>query len=119
MKKIGVLIIAVSVLMFGISITAKAASSKGNESEISAKQYAVMEEQYMHEARMILLEKGCKNAGITLTYIIDVQGNREYTVAVHHTRLEKLSNQEMSLMTSRLQESGERILLAKVSMKQL
>lgn len=119
MKKIGLLTAAVLVFALAISISAKAASFKEENSEVTEKQYAIMEEQYVNEARMILLEKGCKNAGVTLTYITDVQGNREYTLTVHHTKLEKMKNQELALLKSRLQESGEKILLTEVSLKQL
>ena len=119
MKKIGLLAAAVLVLGLAIGISAKAASFQEDNIELNEKQYAIMEEQYINEAKIILLEKGCKNAGITLTYVTDVQGNREYTVTVHHTKLEKMKNQELELLKSRLRESGEKILLAEVSMKQL
>ena len=119
MKKMGVLLTVVFVLVLGIGMSAKAAVLREDNNGISAKQYAAMEEAYVKEAGMILLEKGCKNAGITLTYITDAEGNREYTITMHHARLEKMEVRELALLTSRLQESAEKILLAEVSVKQL
>ncbi len=119
MKKMGLLVIAVLTLVWGISMTAKAASFKGDAIRISNEEYRMMEEEYVNEIRLILLEKGCRNAGITLTYVTDAEGNRNYTVALHHSRLDKMEVQEKVLLESRLQECAEKILFAEVSLKQL
>lgn len=119
MKKMVVLLVVVLVLVYNIGINVKAAVLKEENSGFSAEQYAAMEEEYVNEIRMILLEKGCKNAGITLTYITDGQGNRNYTLTFHHARLEKLADKEIALLTSRLQESAEKILLTEVLLRQL
>lgn len=118
MKKIVFLLTMVTVLVLGIGVTVKAASSKGNY-KISKEQYRVMEEEYLETVRDILLEKGCKNAGITLTYITNAEENRSYTVKVHHTKLEKMEMQELALLEARIQESGEKVLLAAVELERL
>ena len=118
MKKIAILVTAIVVLVCGIGMTVKAASSNEN-GKISKEQYRKMEEEYMEEVREILLEKGCKNAGITLTYVSDTEENRNYTVTVHHARLEKMDAQRLGVLEARLQESGTAILLAEVEVKQL
>ena len=119
MKKMGLLIIAVFVLVFGIGMTAKAASFQEEAKGLYQEQYGMMEEEYVREARLILLEKGCKNAGVTLTYVTDIEGNRKYTVTLHHSRLNKMKAQELALLHSRLQESAEEILFARVYLKTL
>ena len=119
MKKMGVLLVVVLVLVYSIGINVKAAVLKEDGRGFSEKQYAAMEEDYVNEIRMILLEKGCKNAGITLTYITDGEGNRNYTLTLHHARLDKMRDGEMALLISRLQETAEKILLTEVSLKQL
>lgn len=119
MKKMGVLLAVVIILVCGIGMSAKAAVLKEDSRGFSAGQYAVMEEEYLSEARMILLEKGCKNAGITLTYIADAEGNRDYTITVHHAKLGKMEAEEFVLLANRLQESAEEILCTEVSLKQL
>ncbi len=119
MKKAGLLLAAVLILVLGIGMTAKASSFKGGNIQISREQYRIMEEEYLEEVREILLEKGCKNAGITLTYITDIDGNREYVVTVHHAKLEKMENQELILLQARMQESAEEMLYAEVILKRL
>ena len=119
MKKMGLLLTAVMILIFGIGMTAKAASFKEEKSGFSKEQYCIMEEEYVNEVKLILLEKGCKNAGITLTYITDIEGNRDYTVTVHHNRLDKMEVQELKLLEARLQESAQNLLLAEVAFRQL
>lgn len=118
MKKIVVLLTMVTCLVLGIGMTVKAASSK-DDYKISNEQYSIMEEEYLETVRDILLEKGCKNAGITLTYIKDAEENRTYTVKIHHTKLEKMEIQELALLEARIQESGEKVLLTTVELKQL
>lgn len=118
MKKIVFLLTMITVLVLGIGMTVKAASSKDNY-KISKEQYRIMEEEYLETVRDILLEKGCKNAGITLTYITDTEENRTYTVKIHHTKLEKMEAQELALLEARIQESGEKALLAAVELKRL
>jgi len=116
MRKMVLLLTAVVVLVLGIGMTVKAASSK---EKISKEQYRMMEEEYLEEVRDILLEKGCKNAGIALTYVTDAGENRSYIVTVHHARLEDLQPQELSLLEARMQELAEVTLLADVELKQL
>ena len=119
MKKVTLLVVVIVVLVMGIGMTAKAASLKEKTNHISREQYHMMEEEYVDEVRMILLEKGCKNAGVSLTYISDAEGNREYTVTVHHTKLEKMDRQEMTLLQARMQEAAQEILWSEVTLKQL
>lgn len=119
MKKVTLLIAAVLVLAFGIGMTAKAASFREESFQLSREEYQLMEEEYINEVRMILLEKGCKNAGVTLTYIADAEGNRKYTVTVHHAKLEKLESQELAILQARMQETAQKILFANVVLKQI
>lgn len=110
---------AVLILVFGIGMTAKAASSKEGKQGFSREQYRIMEEEYLNEVHLILLEKGCKNAGITLTYVTDIEENREYIITVHHAVLDKMKEQEIMLLEARLQESASKMLLADISLKKI
>ena len=118
MKKMALLLTTIVALVLGIGMTVKAASLNENV-KISKEQYHMMEEEYLEEVREILLEKGCKNAGITLTYITDAEENRSYKVTVHHARLEQMGTQELGLLEARLQECAEIMLFAEVELKQL
>lgn len=119
MKKMGLLLTVVLILAFTISMTTKAASFKEDRKEFIDKQYRVMEEEFLSVARRILLEKGCKNVGLTLTYITDVQGNRTYTMTMHHARLDNMETREMTLLEGRLQERAEEILFTEIILKRI
>ena len=75
MKKVVVLVGMVLVMALGIGMSVMASSKEVEGTVISAEDYAVLEQECMQEVKNILLEKGCKNAGITLTYVADMEGN--------------------------------------------
>lgn len=52
--------------------------------------YEAYEQEFVYDLRVLLNEKGYTNAGITMTHTVDGEGNREYTVLLHHYRFEKL-----------------------------
>ena len=119
MKKMAMVMVAAVILVMGISMTVKAANGKETTVAISNEEYKKMEQEYKKEVQLILLEKGCKDAGITLTYVTDADCNREYTITVHHGKLEKMQAQEMALMQDRVLETGREMLFTNVVWKQL
>lgn len=60
--------------------------------------YEELEDSYTERLQDVLAAKGYRNAGITMTKVYQEDGSREYTVQIHHKRIERL-------------EEGERILL--------
>lgn len=55
--------------------------------------YALMEEEYCMNMRHLLDEKGYRNSGITIRWISDGQGTRDYMVFIHHRKIERLDDQ--------------------------
>jgi len=109
MRKMLLFVGMILVLVLGFGMSALAVSTEGKLP--GREEYQQMEAQYTESIRGILLEKGCKNAGITLTYIVDSEGKREYTVTIHHRKLEKMTREEWILLQARIQEAGMDILL--------
>ena len=118
MKKLVWTIMVAILMVSGISSTVKAASF-GEEVQISATEYKIMEEEYINCVKQILLEKGCKDAGVSLTYVTDGKNGREYTVTIHHKKLERLEKDEFSLLMNRIEEAGERILFCEIDARYL
>lgn len=114
-KKLGVLAVLVMVMAGSLGMTVKAMSEQ--KPKITKEQYKAMEAEYLQEVRMILLEKGCKNAGVTLTHVTDEEGNRTYTITVHHRKLEKIQEEEISLLKERVSEIPLEINTSKVDWK--
>jgi hypothetical protein len=66
--------------------------------------YAVLEEEYLRRMKDMLEKDGYDNCGVTVTWVAAEDGSREYTVCLHHRKLQKLSRQEQTVMIDRLSE---------------
>lgn len=119
MKKVMMLIAAVMIMVLGIGMSVMAASKEDGKDAISNEEYRVLEQECLQEVKQILLEKGCKNAGVTLTYVTDMDGNREYTVCVHHEKLNIMEADEYGLLQARIMQSVRNILFAKSNFKKI
>lgn len=64
--------------------------------------YEQLEEDYVLRLREMLGSKGYVNAGITMTKIYDADGSREYTVQIHHKRIDRLAEGEKNLLMNEL-----------------
>lgn len=58
--------------------------------------YEEMEDAYVDSLKVELTARGYRNAGITMTKIFYENGEREYTVKIHHKRMENLSVEEQN-----------------------
>lgn len=64
--------------------------------------YHAMENDYMQSVRSFLDEKGYRNSGVMMTSVTE-DGERSYTVTVHHARINALSAEEQRSLFSELQ----------------
>lgn len=60
--------------------------------------YREMEREYVSEIRDFLNEQGFVNSGVTLTRIVDEQGSREYLVTIHHKYLDKMTEEDRTIL---------------------
>lgn len=79
-------------------------SKENNERAKANRYYAVLEDEYLKETRQLLEEHGYQNCGVTMTRITEADGSREYTVLLHHRKLQKLSAEEKSAVISSLSD---------------
>ena len=100
-KVFGVLtILLVLIILFCVKGTAISRDIGGHDRQ--NKYYAVLEREYMEKINRLLKEEGFSNCGINLRWVADEEGSREYTVIIHHRRLERISGREQSNLTDRL-----------------
>ncbi|MCH5263815.1 MAG: hypothetical protein J1F42_12970 [Lachnospiraceae bacterium] len=100
-KGFGILtVILILIIVFCVKATVMSrentAGSKNN------KYYAALEEEYLNRTRQLLEEEGLRNCGVDLRWVADVDGTREYTMILHHRKLDRMSAQEMAELTDRL-----------------
>ncbi|MCD7836280.1 MAG: hypothetical protein LUG83_06485 [Lachnospiraceae bacterium] len=64
--------------------------------------YQMKEDEMVCEVRRYLNENGFRNSGVALTRVTDAEGNREYTLTVHHDRIDVMSDEERNDLKNRL-----------------
>ncbi|MBO5055118.1 MAG: hypothetical protein J6C64_02025 [Lachnospiraceae bacterium] len=89
-----IIISAMLILVTAFCISGTVQSQSRYAAEAEEKYYKEMEEIYAGEIRAFLEEAGYRNSGIMMTRIIDEEGERSYTVTIHHDKLDKLSGAE-------------------------
>ncbi len=65
--------------------------------------YREQERILVDEARSFLDAKGFVNSGVMLTRVIDEDGAREYTLTVHHGKIDKLTDEGRLVLMAELE----------------
>lgn len=94
--------IFVFVIVSMVTITVNATEDK--RLQHNNEYYEELEEQYIEALRSSLEENGYRNAGITMTKVFYENGEREYTVRLHHRRMEKLSKAEQDALLENISQ---------------
>ena len=68
--------------------------------------YEELEKEYIFRVKELLADKGYGNAGITMTKVYEPDGKREYTVQIHHKRIDRLEQEEKALLHDELGAIG-------------
>lgn len=70
---------------------------------VDEKYYREMEREYVKQVRSYLNDNGYENGGVMLTRVVEADGSREYTLSVHHKRINRLSKAEQKELEEVLQ----------------
>lgn len=74
-----VIFVLVLACLLGITV------SGHSEERAEREQYlAIQEQSIAQEMRSVLGQAGFRNSGVNITHVVDAQGNRSYTVQIHH-----------------------------------
>lgn len=65
--------------------------------------YKQKEQQLVKEVRTYLDESGYRNSGVMLTHVSYGDGSREYTITVHHSKINDLDSKERQNLVKQLQ----------------
>ena len=60
--------------------------------------YLQKEKQLTEDVRDFLKQKGYGNSGVTVTRVVEANGNREYTVTVHHGDIDRMTEGERTVL---------------------
>ena len=97
----------VLIIVLCIGGTVKSVSS----SEVQHIENNVYKQQLLTQMRQYLNENGCRNSGVTLTYVTDGSGRCDYTFTIHHKKINEMSEEEREILSTELSQvcvvSGE------------
>lgn len=65
--------------------------------------YLTKEQALTKDVRELLAVKGYENSGVMVTRVIEDDGNRLYTIAVHHKRIDLLDDKERQMLLSQVE----------------
>lgn len=86
--------------------TTETVMSRNKADAAGEKRYlASLEKEYESCMKLLLKEKGYQNSGVTVRWISDEEGNRSYTVMIHHRRLGRISDAERKELVDELSEA--------------
>lgn len=64
------------------------------------------EQEYLQQVKAVLQNYNCNNSGITMTKIIDENGDREYYVKLHHKKINAMDLAEKAELRRDLENVG-------------
>lgn len=97
------MILLVLLILFCTTETVMSQGKADNRGE--KKYYAAMEKEYHNNIKHLLNEKGYSNSGITIRWISEADGTRNYTVMIHHRKINSLNEQEKEALMRELPET--------------
>lgn len=100
-KKFG-LITIVLILVIAFCTTGTVMGMERGRVTVDEKFYKKMEQDYVMQVREYLNEEGYNNSGVTLTKVFFEDGSREYTLNIHHKRIEKLTDVQREKLKQQL-----------------
>lgn len=90
-KRISFAITTLTLVLVTMFCTAGTVIGQGKDDvSVDEKYYREMERDYVKQVRSYLNDNGYENSGVALTKVLEADGSREYTLSVHHKRIERL-----------------------------
>lgn len=94
-----VFLVLVLACLLGITV------SGHSEERVEREQYlAIQEQSIAQEMRSVLGQAGFRNSGVNITHVVDAQGNRSYTVQIHHQDILKLEEYVQEQLQQQLKQ---------------
>ncbi|MDE5931458.1 MAG: hypothetical protein K2H40_03110 [Lachnospiraceae bacterium] len=84
--------VIISVLVLSFCMTETVMSQSGIDNRREKQYYSVMEKEYYADMKELLTRKGYTDSGITIRWVLEETGERNYTVMIHHRRITQLDD---------------------------
>lgn len=95
LKEITITTVVTAALIFIIAfcICSTVFGQSGEQNQMEERYYRALEQEYVQKIRNLLEEKGYCNSGVTMNYVVQEDGSRQYTVTIHHRRIKALDKE--------------------------
>lgn len=104
-RLVGMTAITVLLVMIGTLFLSMAVLSQSREAVREQREYyKALEQEYVKRMSEFLEEQGYANSGITMNRVIEEDGTLQYTVTIHHRRIEQLDDIQREELLSKCQE---------------
>lgn len=97
--------VIISVLIISFCMTETVMGQNRAEHRREKQYYAAMEKEYCADMKELLTRKGYFNSGITIRWILEETGERNYTVMIHHRMIAQLDNAGKEELLQELMET--------------
>ncbi|MDE7341897.1 MAG: hypothetical protein K2N80_15315 [Lachnospiraceae bacterium] len=106
-----VIAVIISVLVISFCMTETVMGQNRADHRREKQYYSAMEKEYYADMKALLTRKGYVNSGITIRWISEETGERNYTVMIHHRRITQLDDAGkedllQELMKTEFQDAG-------------
>lgn len=68
--------------------------------------YEQLEREYIGQVKNFLTEQGYRNSGVTLSRIVDGEGQRRYRVLIHHGAIDRLEEEARAELLEQVSDLG-------------
>lgn len=98
-------VLLVIIMVLGMKGTAMSRERGSGGRARQNRYYAAKEAEYRERMQELLEREGYHNCGINLKWTAYEDGSREYTLLLHHRKLDRLSGEERAVLKDRLSEA--------------
>lgn len=99
-----VLFTMVLVLCIAFFIDATVVGQEDGKVTVDEEYFRVLEHEYVKSVRCFLTEQGYENSGVNLTMVADADGNRDYSLQLHHKKMAALTEVQLAELFAAIEE---------------
>lgn len=97
--------VIVSVLILSFCVTETVMSQSRADHKRERQYYSAMEKEYYRDMKELLAGKGYADSGITIRWVSGEEGERNYTVMIHHRKITQLNDMGKEELRQELMET--------------
>lgn len=102
MKKTTIVLTLTLILIITLSISVRANGRSNRVPDITNEYYRQIEKAYVDDVKQTLTKEGYSNAGVAMTKVVNELGGFDYTLKVHHRKIDRMDESEREKLSKLL-----------------